>query len=86
MFLGTRFGSLELKIGSLESAKLNYHRVPRIREIGSLQVYTGYLTVSLKKTVLIGSYSVNLFRKIIFFVFHPSVRSLTYILNNFSEL
>jgi len=27
----------------------NYHRVPRIREIGSLQVYTGYPTFSLKK-------------------------------------
>jgi len=31
---------------SLESE--NYHRVPRIREIGSLQVHTGYLTFSLK--------------------------------------
>jgi len=37
----------------------NYHRVPRIREyqvprirdIGSLQVHTGYVTFSLKKTV-----------------------------------
>jgi len=28
----------------------NYHRVLRIREIGSLQVHTGYLTISLKKT------------------------------------
>jgi len=28
----------------------NYHRAPRIREIRSLQVYTGYLTFSLKKT------------------------------------
>jgi len=27
----------------------NYHPVPRIREIGSLQVHTGYLTFSLKK-------------------------------------
>jgi len=27
----------------------NYHRVPKTREIGSLQVYTGYLTLSLKK-------------------------------------
>jgi len=26
----------------------NYHRVPRIREIGSLQVHTGYLTFSLE--------------------------------------
>jgi len=35
----------------------NYHRVlrirefPRIRDIGSLQVHTGYVTFSLKKTV-----------------------------------
>jgi len=37
----------------------NYHRVPKIREngvprtreIGSLQIHTGYLTFSLKKTV-----------------------------------
>jgi len=28
----------------------NYHRVPRIREIGSLLVHTGSLTFSLKKT------------------------------------
>jgi len=28
----------------------NYHRVPRIREIGSLQDHTGYLTFSSKKT------------------------------------
>jgi len=28
----------------------DYHRVPRIWEIGSLQVHTGYLTFSLKKT------------------------------------
>ena len=27
----------------------NYHRVPRIREIGSRHVHTGYLTFSLKK-------------------------------------
>jgi len=27
-----------------------YHRVPRIKEIGSLHVHTGYLTFSLKKT------------------------------------
>ena len=30
----------------------NYHRVHRIREIGSLQVHTGYLTFSLKKAGL----------------------------------
>jgi len=29
--------------------KENYHRVPRIREIGSLQIYTGNLIFSLKK-------------------------------------
>ena len=29
----------------------NYHRVPRIREIGSLQIHTGYLTFSLKKLI-----------------------------------
>ena len=61
----TQFGPLELKIGSLESENYdrlprireNYHRVPRIRknrvprirEIGSLQVHTRYLTFSLKK-------------------------------------
>jgi len=28
----------------------SHHRVPRIREIGSLQVHIGYLTFSLKKT------------------------------------
>ena len=27
----------------------NYHRFPRIREIGSLQIHTGFLTFSLKK-------------------------------------
>jgi len=45
-----------LTIGTLESE--NYHRVPRIgenlvpriREIGSLQVHTWYLTLSEKKT------------------------------------
>jgi len=40
--LGTRFGPLELKIGSLESEKII---------IRSLHVHTGYLTVSLKKLV-----------------------------------
>jgi len=29
----------------------NYHQAPRIKEIGSLQVHTGYLTFSSKKTV-----------------------------------
>jgi len=55
--LGTRFGSLEFQIRSLESE--NYHRVPkirknrvrRIREIGSLHIQTGFLTFSLKKLV-----------------------------------
>jgi len=54
--LGTRFGSLEFQIRSLESE--NYHRVPKIRknrvrkirEIGSLHIQTGFLTFSLKKT------------------------------------
>jgi len=27
-----------------------YHRVPKIREIGSLQIHTRFLTFSLKKT------------------------------------
>ena len=31
----------------------NYHRVPRLREIESLQVHTGYLTFSLKKLVIL---------------------------------
>jgi len=47
-----------VKIGSLESRE-NYHRIlrirenriPRIKEIGSLQVRTGYLTFSLKNTL-----------------------------------
>ena len=30
----------------------DYHRVPKIREIGSLQIHTGYLTYSLKKTLV----------------------------------
>jgi len=30
----------------------NYYRVPRIREIGSLQIHTRYLTFSLKKTCI----------------------------------
>ena len=30
----------------------NCHRVPRIREIGSLQIHTGHLTFSLKKNLL----------------------------------
>ena len=30
----------------------NYHLIPRIREVGSLQVHTGYLAFSLKKTAL----------------------------------
>ena len=29
--------------------KIRENRVPRIREIGSLQIHTGYLTFSLKK-------------------------------------
>jgi len=33
--------------------KIRENRVPRIREIGSLQVHAGYLTFSLKKTAYI---------------------------------
>ena len=44
---GTRFGSLKLKIWSLEIRK-NCHQVRWIREIASLQVHTGYLIFSLK--------------------------------------
>jgi len=36
--------------------KIRENRVPRIREIGSLQIHTRYLTFSLKKTV-IGAFS-----------------------------
>jgi len=32
--------------------KIRENRVPRIREIGSLQIQTGFLTISLKKTCL----------------------------------
>ena len=39
----TCFGSLELKIGSLETEKII---------IGSLQVHTGYLTFSVKQTLI----------------------------------
>jgi len=46
--LGTRFESLELKI--VPRIRENYHRAPRIRKIGSLQVHTGHLKFSLKKT------------------------------------
>ena len=31
----------------------NHHRVPRIREIGSIHVHIGYLTFSLKKKLLV---------------------------------
>jgi len=50
------FGSLEFQIGSLESEKIiigslkSENRVPRIREIRSLQIHTELLTLSLKKT------------------------------------
>ena len=42
--LGTRFNYQVPKI------RENYHRVHRIREIGSLQVHTRYLTFSLQNT------------------------------------
>ena len=52
--LWTHFRFLQLKIGSLESEKIiefleSENRVPRIQEIGTLHVRTGYLTFSLKK-------------------------------------
>ena len=53
--LGTWFGSLELKIGSLKSEKiiigpLETKKIGSLEsEIGFLQVHTRYLTVSLKK-------------------------------------
>jgi len=50
--LGTRFGSLELKIGSLESEKVITGSLES-EKIGSLQVHTGYLTFSLKKLNLV---------------------------------
>jgi len=38
-------------------AKIRENRVPRIREIGSLQIHTGFLTFSFKKTcILIQNY------------------------------
>jgi len=46
--LGTRFGSLEFQIGSLESEK-NIIRLLKSEKIGSLQIHTGFLTFSLKK-------------------------------------
>ena len=47
--LGTRFGSLELKIGSLESKHLKFSR----KAFGFLQVHTRYLTFSFKKTDIV---------------------------------
>jgi len=44
--LGTRFGSLEF--GPLESEKIIIG-FQKSEKIGSLQIYTGYLTFSLKK-------------------------------------
>jgi len=46
--LGTRFRSLELKIGSLDSDQIIIGSLES-EKIGFLQVYTGYLTFSLKK-------------------------------------
>jgi len=46
--------------------KIRENRVPRIREIGSLQIQTGFLTFSLKKTLfMISVYTQtsNSFRK-----------------------
>jgi len=50
--LGTRFGSLVLKIGSLESEKV-ITGSPESEKIGSLQVHTGYRTFPLKKLNLV---------------------------------
>ena len=47
--LRTRFGTLEFKIGSLESEKIIIGFLAS-EKIGSLQDHTGYLTFSLKKT------------------------------------
>jgi len=49
---GTQFGFLELKIGSLESTKIIIGFTGS-EKIGSLQVHTGYLKFSLKKTCTI---------------------------------
>jgi len=43
--------------------KENYHRVSRIRENGSLQVHTGFLTFSLKKHDIR-----NIFKKLLLFI------------------
>jgi len=48
--LGCKMGHCMKKVPRIRE---NYHRVPRIREIGSLQIQTGFLTFSLKKTWLI---------------------------------
>jgi len=45
--LGTRFGSVELRIGYLESKKVIIGSLES-EKIVSLQVHTGYLTFSLK--------------------------------------
>jgi len=41
----------------------NYHRVPRIRKIGSLQVHTMYLTVSLKRIDILKNVHANIITK-----------------------
>jgi len=56
--LGTQFWSLDFQIGSLESQKIiirslkSENQVPRIREIGSLQIHIWYLTFSFKKNLV----------------------------------
>jgi len=45
--------------------RIGQNRVPRIREIGSLQIHTGYVTFSLKKTGLAGCSFVCLYSPII---------------------
>jgi len=47
--------------GNYHRIRENYHRVPRIREIGSLQVHTGYLTFSLKKLIYSNRQTITVF-------------------------
>jgi len=52
VFFKVFFGSLELKIGSIESKKIIIGSL-KSEKLGSLQVHTGYLTFSLKKTLIL---------------------------------
>jgi len=44
--------SLTMLIVRVPRIRENYHQVLKIREIGSLQIHTGYLTLSLNKTLV----------------------------------